>query len=452
MNDRLTDHQVKGHTSAAALNSVTESLSAITSRGKVALLTGIALVAAGWLMHYGEMFALGVAAIIAVIVGWFWIRSEISIGVERMVESTELEAGNEIASVVSITNNSTRRFTGGLMYDTITRVTPDGQLGETGFLPVNIGRIAPRGQVATSYAFDAAIRGEYQLGPLRLERSDAFGLWCAGADFATQETVVVRPKVYDLLGDPTGRQQQAPSRTANAALNSSIAFDRLREYVVGDDLRRVHWRTSARAGVLMVRETLDEIVDDVLIVIDDQVADQLADHTTDQVADRVGKVEDRAAAKSSSLVSPSYEYAVEIAASLAHYAAMIGQTCRILTSSGLSAHQGPGLVSVESLRLLAVTSPSQLGLDSPTGTIANLRPGGRQFVITTRGPKDQAQASLHRAVTDIGRRSPRTYLIEVATTTHGGTPIGAQRRQFFSLWSCKDSASFVALWPELEKS
>ena len=37
--------------------------------------------------------------------------------------------------------------------------------------------------------------------------------------------------------------------------HGSITFDSLREYVVGDELRRVHWRTSARVGELMVRET-----------------------------------------------------------------------------------------------------------------------------------------------------------------------------------------------------
>jgi uncharacterized protein (DUF58 family) len=407
-------------------------LQALTTRGKVTLAIGAALVVTGRLTNYGELLALGVAALVAVGVGWFWIRGSVSIDIDRMVESTELEAGSEIASVIAVTNSGTQKFRGGVVYDTITRVKPEGELETPDFLPINIGRIAPNGQVATSYAFDAPTRGEFQLGPLRLERSDTFGLWRADADFDTKETIVVRPRVYDLLGDAAGHQQQAPSRTANAALNSSIAFDRLREYVVGDDLRRVHWRTSARIGQLMVRETLDEIVDDIVIILDDAVQDGLA-------------------TGSPSSTNLAYECAVEIAASLAHYAALIGQSCRMLTTSGLTAHQGPGIVSVETLRLLAVTQPSPLGLDNPTA-ISSLRPGGRQFVLTTRGPEDPAHATLHRAVSDIGRRSPRTYLIEVAANHGTGTPLISQRRQFFSLWSCADSESFVALWPELEKA
>jgi uncharacterized protein (DUF58 family) len=53
--------------------------------------------------------------------------------------------------------------------------------------------------------------------------------------------------------------------------HGSITFAALREYVVGDDLRHVHWRTSARVGELMVREHVDTSLPRLVILLDDRV-------------------------------------------------------------------------------------------------------------------------------------------------------------------------------------
>src|SRR4029450_8403489 len=52
--------------------------------------------------------------------------------------------------------------------------------------------------------------------------------------------------------------------------HGSITFAALREYVVGDDLRHVHWRTSARVGELMVREHVDTSLPRVVLLLDDR--------------------------------------------------------------------------------------------------------------------------------------------------------------------------------------
>src|SRR5439155_1528418 len=52
----------------------------------------------------------------------------------------------------------------------------------------------------------------------------------------------------------------------------TITFDALREYVIGDELRKVHWRTSARVGQLMVREDLDTSLPRVVVLVDDRQA------------------------------------------------------------------------------------------------------------------------------------------------------------------------------------
>jgi uncharacterized protein (DUF58 family) len=455
----------------------------LTFRGRTTLFLGIALGIAGFSLRYGELIALALGALAALLIGWFWVRGHNAISVTRMLEATELEAGQDIAAAVSVGNISTQTFYGGVLFETLQQITAPSagrsgvqvgsgksstaqvsepnhaaqvRAGGKQSVPVRIGRIEPKGQIVTSYVLPQSTRGEYQLGPLRFEQADVFGLWRKTRHFDTTETILVRPKVHDLLGEATGRQQQAPSRTANPTLSSSIAFDRLRAYVVGDDLRRVHWKTSARAGELMVRETLDEIVDDILILIDDK---------TSEVQDKqVGTSDIQVEGL---VVDEGYEALVEIAASIATYAAQIGQRCRIRTSSGDAAEQNAGVVSTDALRLLALAMPTGVGIDQESAGLKTLRPGGKQFLLTTRGEQSESCEFVRQAATMIGRRSPRTHLIEIgplsAPTLVKGTKgssssssssahvlVGPVQASSHLRWHCEDANAFVKLWPEME--
>ena len=54
--------------------------------------------------------------------------------------------------------------------------------------------------------------------------------------------------------------------------HGTITFDSLRAYVVGDELRRVHWRSSAKVGELMVREQLDTAEPTIVVLLDDRAS------------------------------------------------------------------------------------------------------------------------------------------------------------------------------------
>lgn len=107
-------------------------------------------------------------------------------------------------------------------------------------------------QVTVSYAVDAARRGRWQLGPLVVTRSDPFGVARTSATLGDHAEVVVWPAVTAL---PTASDVLVgePDRVALGARTPSTDDASLRDYREGDDLRRVHWRSSARRGALMVR-------------------------------------------------------------------------------------------------------------------------------------------------------------------------------------------------------
>jgi uncharacterized protein (DUF58 family) len=56
---------------------------------------------------------------------------------------------------------------------------------------------------------------------------------------------------------PTGQTRHLEGPSSDTSPQGNITFHRLREYVAGDDLRLVHWRSSARAGHLLVKHNVD---------------------------------------------------------------------------------------------------------------------------------------------------------------------------------------------------
>jgi hypothetical protein len=83
--------------------------------------------------------------------------------------------------------------------------------------------------------------------------------------------VWVYPRVHPLAAVPVGVVRSLDGRVDRVP-HGTITFDTLREYVVGDELRHVHWRTTARMGQLMVREHVDTSLPRLVILLDDRTS------------------------------------------------------------------------------------------------------------------------------------------------------------------------------------
>ena len=102
------------------------------------------------------------------------------------------------------------------------------------------------------YPVVAVRRGRWSLGPLVVTRSDPFGVARATATLGQRAEIAVWPAVVD-LPVPSGVLVGEPDRVALGARTPSTDDASLRDYRFGDDLRRVHWVSSARRGELVVR-------------------------------------------------------------------------------------------------------------------------------------------------------------------------------------------------------
>ncbi len=130
-----------------------------------------------------------------------------------------------------------------------------------------------RGRVAEHrIALTALRRGVLTVGPVLGRRSDPLGLvrWDEQWSGTTELLVLPRMVPVESLGGGTIRDQDGtPSDEVSL---SDLAFHALREYVPGDDLRHVHWRSSAKTDTLQVRQYHDTRRSHTTVVVDDDLA------------------------------------------------------------------------------------------------------------------------------------------------------------------------------------
>lgn len=178
-------------------------------------------------------------------------------------------------------------------------------------VPLILPRMRHQWQIETP----CLARGEFRLGHLEFMTSDPFGLFQAKRVLNATESLIVYPKVVPLTqfvmpqGVLSGGDAQRHI-TQNVTTNATS----VRDYVAGDSINRIHWRTTARRDKLTVKEfELDPLVDIWLML--DLSLESLYEAPSVERLDGNGTV----LAQSDTLPRSTEEYGVVIAASLASF-------------------------------------------------------------------------------------------------------------------------------------
>jgi uncharacterized protein (DUF58 family) len=93
-------------------------------------------------------------------------------------------------------------------------------------------------------------RGLYQVGPLVVEASDPFGIFRLRRTLDKGKQIIICPETQEL---PNFQAESGPLRNRFMSQEAG-AFSGIREYVPGDSLSRIHWRSTAHTGKLIVKE------------------------------------------------------------------------------------------------------------------------------------------------------------------------------------------------------
>ncbi|MBL7520970.1 DUF58 domain-containing protein, partial [Frankia sp. CNm7] len=218
----------------------------MTAAGTWSVTLAVILGAAGGGLRYPGLVALAAGFALALGAAGLAVA-----GRDGLVVSTgaimPVTRGEPVTVTVTVENRRRRRRAAGMVE------LPGGPAPVT--LPVRrLRRAKPE---TASQALTDTRRGVWCLGPAVAVRRDPLGLLERRRGLAQAVTLVVHPRRVDL--DPLVWSRHQWTAGAGRALpRPGLAeFERLREYVAGDDLRRVHWLSSARAGTLQVRTHVD---------------------------------------------------------------------------------------------------------------------------------------------------------------------------------------------------
>jgi len=235
----------------------------MTTRGRRLLLLAAGLYLVAWGFGTAAMFPVAIGLSIAPLVALVWVKAlDRPMLLRRRTGHLELTEGQSVDVGLEV-----RPDTGGpipgraVMLDRLGNRVIEAEL-------VRRGRVL-RGR----YEIAAAPRGRYRMDGAELLLADPFGLAEARIRMDRADQMLVYPRVYELEGlftdggTPGGdRGRSMLHRTAGYDLHS------IREHQVGESLRRVHWRSTARRRQLMVKELQDTPRDEACVLLDGEAA------------------------------------------------------------------------------------------------------------------------------------------------------------------------------------
>ncbi|MBM7489622.1 uncharacterized protein (DUF58 family) [Micromonospora luteifusca] len=233
----------------------------ITARGVGLLVAAVVLLGAGFRFAYPELTLLGAAAGAAVAYAALVAAWRPRLTVTRRADPDRVARGEPASMTLTVRNTGRLRSANLLAED---------RCGER-TVPVPVLRLRPGRDTEVRYDVPTHRRGVVPVGPLRVTRRDPLGLVALARPYGAAVPVWVHPRIHPLAAVPRGSGRSLDGRV-DGVPHGSITFDSLREYVVGDELRRVHWRTSARVGELMVRENVDTSLPRLVVLLDNRAA------------------------------------------------------------------------------------------------------------------------------------------------------------------------------------
>lgn len=296
-----------------------EALRGLTTRGRSFLAAAAAAALSAVIL--GEKDLLRVAVLLAILpmlAALYVGRSRYRLACSRSLQPHRAPVGAS-ARVVLRLQNMSRLPTGTLLLE-------DRLPYALGSRPrVVLERLGARQASSVAYTVRADVRGRYEVGPLVVRLTDPFGLCELTRSFPSVDRLTVVPQVVPLpnvrlAGEYTGA---GDSRARSVAVHGEDDAA-TREYRRGDDLRRVHWKSTARLGELMVRREEQPWESRATVVLDT-----------------------RAFAHRGEGPTASFEWAVSAAASIAVHLREAGYKMRLVTDSGIDADAtdgGEGLI------------------------------------------------------------------------------------------------------------
>jgi uncharacterized protein (DUF58 family) len=357
-------------------------LGSLTLRGRCLLAAGTAAAVCAVLVDERDLlrvaaFTILLPVLASVVVG----RTQLRLQADRELVPSRTSVGGECHA--HLTLHVTGRCSGRLLLEDVVPLELGGPRRAV------VARLTQHREVQLTYPLRPAERSVHSLGPLVARITDPLGLAEYRRTLAQYSRLVVLPTVVPLTGWPTGgllSTGTAGGGPVGAGQGQDAAV--VRSYRQGDDLRRVHWPTSARRDELMVR--------------------------VEEWSERSGitvLLDNRAAAHRDAGPTSSLEYAVSLAASVYVHLRQRSPWVRLVTADGVvraGASDGATYATDAALEALAaLRAANQRALASVPD------PAGRQEVVAVLGAVGPATIE-HLLANDLRAARGHALLLDVA--------------------------------------
>ena len=338
-----------------------------TRRGWGLALLGAATVAAGRAFGIIELFVIGVGLVGLVAPAWLYVRLvELKLEIGRDVTPLRVHAGGAARVELRVTNLGRARSP---------LLELNDPVAGTRGAHLLVAPLRRRASARAAYRLPTSRRGLINIGPLTVRVQDPFCIASIRALAAARLELTVFPHIDELVARPAAgnRDPHAGAEHPNHIGHQGEDFYALRPYVLGDDLRRVHWPSTARTDELMVRQDELPWQGRTTVLLDTR---------------RIGQDED------------SFEVAVSAAASLMHAAVLRHDSVRLVTTDGTDSGAGSGQAHLDAaMEYLAVVEPSGSGSLAVLLAALGRATGGSLVVIfgtTSTGELDALARAARR--------------------------------------------------------
>ncbi|MFV2039406.1 MAG: DUF58 domain-containing protein [Acidimicrobiales bacterium] len=357
----------------------------LTRSGVGALLVSISVLAGGRLFGLPELFLIGAGGLMVLILAVLYVAMRrLQVEVSRQLSPPRVHAGNPCRVDLLLRNRSRVR-------SPVLRLRDD--VSGTQGVELLVSPMRPNAGTQAVYRLPTQRRGIVNVGPLRLTVTDPFGLAKLTTTGDREVGLVVYPHIHTLapVRRSSGTDLERQTVQQHQVAPAGDEFYALREYTVGDDLRRVHWPSTARHDELMVRQ------------------DEIPWHGRVTVM-----LDSRPLAR-----ADVFEEMVSAAASVAVASSSRGDEVRLIITGGADSGYGTGSYHLDRLLAeLAVVEPGSHPLGESLDRLNAYGSSGAVVTITT-GETELYDAVLRRAS---GRYRRRVIVLFSET---GGLPVGS---------------------------
>jgi uncharacterized protein (DUF58 family) len=219
----------------------------MTLFGLGALLGGIAALVTGLTLDWLSFDLIGLGLLAVVVLGFATVARPSRLVIDREIQPPRVPKGSPAIAFLTFANRGRRTV------PVAVATQPFGSQRVRTVIPKLRG--GERGTRA--YRLPTTQRGIFDVEPVELTSRDSFELFRMSRKHGRAERIWVYPRVLPFRPLPTGQTRHLEGPSSDTSPQGNITFHRLREYVAGDDLRLVHWRSSARAGKLLVKHNVD---------------------------------------------------------------------------------------------------------------------------------------------------------------------------------------------------